>query len=263
MNFEFQNVSFCYEGQDRNALQDININIPYGQRLAVVGLNGAGKTTFIKLLCGLYRPSVGKIMVNGENMSYMNRKSVFKMFSPVFQNVEIYPFSVLHNVTMGSSKDESVAKVHECLKKSGLYEKVQSLKYKEQTQVLKVLDGEGVDFSGGEKQKLVLARALYKDAPVVILDEPTAALDPLAEEQLYENFDKLIGQKTGIYISHRLSSTKFCDVIAVFKDGRIVEYGTHDELIKLKGEYFIMFETQAEYYKDIEGDENAADNKSF
>ncbi len=256
-DFAYEEVSFCYEGQTKNALDKINITIPYGQRLAVVGLNGAGKTTFIKLLCGLYEPSEGKILMNGKDTRSEGKTSRFSRFSAVFQNVEMYPFSIAENISMQPLKETDLEKVKECLKKCGLYEKVQGLKKKEHTQMLKVLDSEGIDFSGGEKQKLALARALYKDAPVIILDEPTAALDPLAEERLYKAFDELIGDKTGIYISHRLSSTRFCDKIAMFKEGRIVEYGTHEELIALKGEYYSIYETQAQYYKEEEekGDE--------
>lgn len=256
LNIEFQDVSFCYEGQVKNALENVSISIPYGQRLAIVGLNGAGKTTFIKLLCGLYRPSAGQILVNDEATSTIDKTKLFSMFSPVFQNIEVYPLSVAENVSMTLSENTDLSRVCECLKRCGLYDKVQKLRYKEQTQVLKVLDSEGVDFSGGEKQKLAFARALYKDTPIIMLDEPTAALDPLAEEQLYKDFDKLIGEKTGIYISHRLSSTRFCDVIAMFKDGKIVEYGTHDELMALKGEYYTIYEAQAQYYKDAEVAEN-------
>ncbi len=255
--FVYEDVSFRYEGQIKKALERINITIPYGQRLAVVGLNGAGKTTFIKLLCGLYEPSEGKILMNGKDLRLEDKNDRFSQFSAVFQNVEMYPFSIAENISMQRLEDTDLGKVEECLKKCGLYEKVQGLKKKEHTQMLKILDSEGIDFSGGEKQKLALARALYKDAPVIILDEPTAALDPLAEERLYRAFDELIGDKTGIYISHRLSSTRFCDKIAMFKDGRIVEYGTHDELIALKGEYYSIYETQAQYYKEQEekGDE--------
>lgn len=253
-DFEFQNVSFCYQGQTKNALDEVSLSIPYGQRLAVVGLNGAGKTTFIKLLCGLYDPTVGSIMMNGKDMKSLDKAGLFSCFSAVFQNVEMYPFSIAENISMKLLEDTDMDKVNECLKKCELYDKVQGLKYKEKTQVLKVLDSEGVDFSGGEKQKLALARALYKDSPVIILDEPTAALDPLAEERLYRTFDELIGNKTGIYISHRLSSTRFCDKIAMFKDGRLVEYGTHDELMACRGEYYSIYETQARYYKDGEGE---------
>lgn len=251
-NLTFEDVSFCYEGQTQNALSGVNISIPYGQRLAVVGLNGAGKTTFIKLLCGFYEPLTGRMLKDGKNLQSEDKGRRFSLFSAVFQNVELYPFSIAENISMKLLEDTDLKKVEECLKKCGLYEKVQGLKKKERTQMLKYLDSDGIDISGGEKQKLALARALYKDAPVIILDEPTAALDPLAEERLYKDFDKLIGNKTGIYISHRLSSTRFCDKIAMFKEGRIVEYGTHDELIALKGEYYSIYEAQAQYYKEEE-----------
>lgn len=252
----FQDVFFRYVGQSKNVLENINISIPRGQRLAIVGLNGAGKTTFIKLLCGLYQTTAGKIMINGIETVSIEKNRQFRMFSTVFQNVELYPFSIAQNVSMQLSEDTDLERVDDCLRKCGIYAKIKDFKYKEQTQVLKVLDDEGVDFSGGEKQKLALARALYKDAPVIILDEPTAALDPLAEEQMYKDFDKIIGDKTGIYISHRLSSTRFCDVIAMFKEGRIVEYGTHEKLMALKGEYYTIYEAQAQYYRDEEIVEN-------
>ena len=248
-NIAFSNVSFCYDGQTENTLKNVNIEIPYGQRLAVVGLNGAGKTTFIKLLCGLYDPSEGMILFNNTNSIDISNQERYSIFSPVFQNIEEYPFSIAENVSMQKKENTDMERVNECLRKCGLYEKIQTLKYKEHTQLLNVIDENGVELSGGEKQKLALARALYKNAPVVILDEPTSALDPLAEERLYKSFDDLIGNKTGIYISHRLSSTRFCDRIAMFKDGRIVEYGTHDELMALKGEYFEIYNSQAQYYK--------------
>lgn len=178
------------------------------------------------------------------------------MFSTMFQNVELYPFSVAQNISMQLTEDTDLEKVDDCLQKCGIYEKLKGFKYKEQTQVLKVLDDKGVDFSGGKKQKLALARVLYKDEPIIILDEPTAALDSLAEERLYKDFDKIIGDKTGIYISQRLSSTRLCDVIAMFKNGRIVEYGAHEELMALKGEYYTMYEAQAQYYRDEEIAEN-------
>ena len=246
----FSNVSFCYQGQDVNALDDINIDIPYGQRLAVVGLNGAGKTTFIKLLCGLYEPSQGGILLDGEDINRLSKPERFGLFSPVFQNVEVYPVTVAENVSMQDMSHTDGKRVVECLKKCGLYSKIKTLRFKEKTQLLNVIDEDGVNLSGGEKQKLALARALYKDAPVVILDEPTSALDPLAEERLFNSFNDLIGDKTGIYISHRLSSTRFCDKIAMFSNGRIVEYGTHDELMELKGEYYNIYESQAQYYKE-------------
>lgn len=255
-DLRFSDVSFCYQGQTKNALNNVNISIPYGQRLAVVGLNGAGKTTFIKLLCGLYEPSKGEIYIGDRKASEYSKQERYSLFSPVFQNVEEYPFSIAENVSMRLIEHTDVNKVNDCLKKCGLYEKIQGMKNKEHTQLLNVLDEEGLELSGGEKQKLALARALYKDSPVVILDEPTSALDPLAEERLYSSFDELIGKKTGIYISHRLSSTRFCDKIVLFHNGEIIEYGTHDELIAQQGEYYRIYESQAQYYRKGEGEED-------
>ena len=179
----------------------------------------------------------------------MEREDLFRYFSAVFQNVEEYPFTVEENVSMRRSEDTDEARVSECLERCGLMDKIEKLEYGRKTQVLKVLEEDGVDFSGGEKQKLALARALFKDAPVLILDEPTSALDPLAEERLYRNFNDWIGDKTGIFISHRLSSTRFCQKVALFEDSHLVEYGSHDELMKKKGKYYDLYETQAELYR--------------
>ncbi len=255
-DFEFQDVTFCYEGQEKNALEHVSLSIPYGQRLAIVGLNGAGKTTVIKLLSGFYKPTSGKITINGKDCETMEREDLFRYFSAVFQNVEEYPFTVEENVSMRRSEDTDEARVSECLERCGLMDKIEKLENGRKTQVLKVLEEDGVDFSGGEKQKLALARALYKDAPVLILDEPTSALDPLAEERLYRNFNDWIGDKTGIFISHRLSSTRFCQKVALFEDSHLVEYGSHDELMKKKGKYYDLYETQAELYrKETSGNE--------
>ena len=248
-DFEFQDVTFCYEGQEKNALEHVSLSIPYGQRLAIVGLNGAGKTTLIKLLSGFYKPTSGKVTINGKDCETMEREDLFRYFSAVFQNVEEYPFTVEENISMRRSEDTDEARVSECLERCGLMDKIEKLENGRKTQVLKVLEEDGVDFSGGEKQKLALARALYKDAPVLILDEPTSALDPLAEERLYRNFNDWIGDKTGIFISHRLSSTRFCQKVALFEDSHLVEYGTHDELMKKKGKYYDLYETQAELYR--------------
>lgn len=248
-DFEFQDVTFCYEGQEKNALEHVSLSIPYGQRLAIVGLNGAGKTTMIKLLSGFYKPTAGKVTINGKDCASMEREDLFRYFSAVFQNVEEYPFTVEENVSMRRSEDTDEARVIECLERCGLSEKIGKLENGSKTQVLKVLEEDGVDFSGGEKQKLALARALYKDAPVLILDEPTSALDPLAEERLYRNFNDWIGDKTGIFISHRLSSTRFCQKVALFEDSHLVEYGSHDELMEKKGKYYNLYETQAELYR--------------
>ena len=253
--FEFEDVTFCYEGQSKNALEHISVKIPYGQRLAIVGLNGAGKTIFIKLLAGFYKPTEGRIKLNGRDTSEMIREDLFRYFSAVFQNVEEYPFTVAENVSMKRYTDTDDKKVLECIDRCGLSERIEKLDSGIKSQVLKVIDKEGVDFSGGEKQKLALARALYKDAPVIILDEPTSALDPLAEERLYKSFNDLIGERTGMFISHRLSSTKFCDVVAMFEDSHLVEYGSHEELMAKKGKYYELYETQAQIYREEKNDE--------
>ncbi|MCR5619018.1 MAG: ABC transporter ATP-binding protein/permease [Lachnospiraceae bacterium] len=254
-SFEFSDVTFCYEGQSKAALEHVSIKIPYGQRLAIVGLNGAGKTTFIKQLAGFYKPTGGTIRLNGRDTSEMDREDLFRYFSAVFQNVEEYPFTVAENVSMKRYEDTDKKRILECIERCGLTERIGKLDAGIKNQVLKVIENDGADFSGGEKQKLALARALYKDAPVIILDEPTSALDPLAEERLYTSFNDLIGDRTGIFISHRLSSTKFCDKVAMFEDSHLVEYGSHEELMAKKGKYYELYETQAQFYREEKKDE--------
>ena len=251
IQFEFVDVSFCYDGQDVYALQNVNLKIEAGKRLAIVGINGAGKTTLIKLLCRLYEPTKGVILLNGVNINEFERKEYFEIFSPVFQNVEVYALTIAENISMKFEFDNLLVK--DVIKKVDMESKIRSLEKQDNTQLLKLLYEDGVDLSGGEKQKLALARALYKDAPFVILDEPTSALDPIAENNLYQNFDNLIGDKTAIYISHRLSSTRFCHKIALFDKGVLVEYGSHDELIYKGGAYFDLYNVQAQYYKESEG----------
>lgn len=246
--FEFQNVSFKYPASEKYAVKNLSIKVRGGERLAVVGLNGAGKSTFIKLLLRLYVPTEGKILMNGIDIQRFNREAYYSRFAPLFQEVRLFAFTMTENVSMKTEKDTDKKKAERNLADAGLGEKVQSLAAGVDTQLLKVIYDDGIDLSGGEKQKLALARALYKDAPVVILDEPTSALDALAESKLYHDFDKLIGGKTAIYISHRLSSTQFCNNVALFKDGQVVEYGTHKSLLKEDGEYAKLFKVQAQYY---------------
>ncbi|MGN0140729.1 MAG: ABC transporter ATP-binding protein [Roseburia sp.] len=255
--FTFRNVSFRYPKSEKYALKDLNLTVKAGERLAVVGLNGAGKSTFIKLLLRLYEPTEGEILLNGVNVREYNKHAYYKLFAPVFQTVELFAFPLAENVSMQAPDRTEAERAENCLKDAGLAEKLKELPQGVHTEILKVIHDDGVDFSGGEKQKLALARALYKDAPVVILDEPTAALDALAESRLYEDFDKLIGGKTAVYISHRLSSTQFCSHVAMFMDGRLVEYGTHKSLLEQDGEYAKMFRIQAQYY--VEGSEVEAD----
>lgn len=248
--FTFENVSFTYPKSEIYALKNMNLTLKSGERLAVVGLNGAGKSTFIKLLLRLYEPKEGRILLNGVDVRRYDKVEYYKLFSPIFQDVELFAFPMSENVSMSSPGNTDVDKADKCLRLAGLSDKLDELKKGVNTELLKVIYDDGIDLSGGEKQKLALARALYKDAPVVVLDEPTAALDALAEYKLYQDFDKLIGGKTAVYISHRLSSTRFCNAIAMFKNGELIQYGTHDELLNKGGAYSEMFKIQAQYYID-------------
>jgi ABC-type multidrug transport system fused ATPase/permease subunit len=251
--FTFDNVWFKYPNAEKYALEDLNLTVKAGKKLAIVGLNGAGKTTFIKLLLRLYEPTKGRILLNGTDISAYDRTEYFRLFSPVFQEICLFAFPLSMNVSMKASSDSNKELSIKCLEDAGFGEKTKELPKGIDTEVLKIVDDEGVDFSGGEKQKIALARALYKNAPVIVLDEPTAALDALAEAKLYKDFDSLVSGKTAIYISHRLSSTRFCDNVAMFKDARLVEYGTHDSLLKAGGAYSEMFNVQAQYYVEEGG----------
>lgn len=255
--FRFENVSFSYPGSRQYALKDLNITLKAGKRLAVVGLNGAGKTTFINLLCRLYEPTEGTIYMNGQDIAQYDIEEYFALIAPVFQNVQCFALPLAENVSMTLPEETDKERASLCMENAGLGEKLKTLQHGADTELLKFLREDGIELSGGEKQKMALARALYKDAPVVVLDEPTAALDALAEYKTYMDFDKLIGGKTAVYISHRLSSTRFCHNVAMFESGRMVEYGTHEELLKAGGAYAKMFEVQAQYYKEGEVAANA------
>lgn len=248
--FVFENVSFSYPGTDSFALENLNLTLHAGKRLAVVGLNGAGKTTFIKLLLRIYDVTRGKILLNGVDIREYDKKEYYKLFSPVFQNVEIFAFPISENISMNKPENTDIELTKECIERAGLGDKIKKYPKGLDTQLLKVLYEDGIDLSGGEKQKLALARALYKNAPVIVLDEPTAAMDALSENRLYMDFDKLIAGKTSVYISHRLSSTRFCDAVAMFEGGRMTEYGTHENLMELDGSYAKMFHVQAQYYTE-------------
>ncbi|EHK2345351.1 ABC transporter ATP-binding protein [Clostridium perfringens] len=250
---EFKNVSFKYPKTDKYIYKNLSLKIKKGQRLAIVGINGAGKTTFVKLLCRLYEPTSGEILINGVNIKSFSKEEYYKILSVVFQDIKTFAFTVAENVSLENLEDVDREKVLHCIEKAGVGDKINSLQKGIDTSLLKILDGEGVELSGGENQKLALARALYKNGKIVILDEPTSALDAVAEYNIYKGFDELIGDKTAIYISHRLASTKFCDVIAFFENGEIVEYGTHEELLKKNGKYSDMFNIQAQYYKEESG----------
>ncbi|EOU1130433.1 ATP-binding cassette domain-containing protein [Clostridium perfringens] len=250
---EFKNVSFKYPKTDKYIYKNLSLKIKKGQRLAIVGINGAGKTTFVKLLCRLYEPTSGEILINGVNIQSFSKEEYYKILSVVFQDIKTFAFTVAENVSLENLEDVDREKVLHCIEKAGVGDKINSLQKGIDTSLLKILDGEGIELSGGENQKLALARALYKNGKIVILDEPTSALDAVAEYNIYKGFDELIGDKTAIYISHRLASTKFCDVIAFFENGEIVEYGTHEELLKKNGKYSDMFNIQAQYYKEESG----------
>ncbi len=250
--FEFRNVSFRYQGQEEYALKNLNLTLSAGHRLAVVGLNGAGKTTFIKLLLRLYDVTEGEILCNGIDIREFDRNEYFGLFAPAFQEVEVFAFPLSENISMTTSDLTDKAKAEEYIRAAGMGDKLDKLPDGMDTELLKVLYDDGVDLSGGEKQKLALARALYKGAPVVVLDEPTAALDALAEYRLYQSFNGMIGDRSAVYISHRLSSTRFCDSIAMFVKGEMVEHGTHEELLSKGGAYSEMFRVQAQYYIEDE-----------
>ncbi|XZM34362.1 ABC transporter ATP-binding protein [Clostridium perfringens] len=250
---EFKNVSFKYPKTDKYIYKNLSLKIKKGQRLAIVGINGAGKTTFVKLLCRLYEPTSGEILINGVNIKDFSKEEYYKILSVVFQDIKTFAFTVAENISLENLEEVDREKVLHCIEKAGVGDKINSLQKGIDTSLLKILDGEGVELSGGENQKLALARALYKNGKIVILDEPTSALDAVAEYNIYKGFDELIGDKTAIYISHRLASTKFCDVIAFFENGEIVEYGTHEELLKKNGKYSDMFNIQAQYYKEESG----------
>ena len=248
--FTFENVSFRYPESERYALKNLNLTLAPGERLAVVGLNGAGKSTFIKLLCGLYMPTEGRILINGVDIRCYDKREYYELFAPVFQNVELFAFPMDENVSMRVAEETDTALAEQHLRAAGLGEKIDSLPKGVRTDLLKIISEDGVELSGGESQKLALARALYKNAPIVVLDEPTSALDALAEYRMYQNFDSMIGKKTAVYISHRLSSTRFCDHVAMFADGELKEYGTHESLLKAGGAYREMFDVQAQYYRE-------------
>lgn len=215
--------------------------------MSIVGMNGAGKTTFVKLLCRFYVPTEGDIFINGVPICKIPFDEYQKLLSVVFQDFKLFAFSVSENIQMDTTGDSK--RVEEVIRGSGLEDKISSLPHGRETYVYKQFDLDGIEFSGGEGQKLAIARALYKDAPIVILDEPTSALDPIAEYDVYKRFHHLSEGRTSLYISHRLSSTRFTDKIAVFEDGRIKEYGSHDDLMKISdGIYRKMFDTQAQYY---------------
>lgn len=247
LEIEFRNVSFHYPSTDKIILSNISIKIKPHETLTIVGLNGAGKTTFVKLLCRLYEPTEGEILINGVNIASIPYDKYYKLLSVVFQDFKLFPFTVRENIQLKTAGDAE--RLNESIKESGLLSKIDSLPDGVNTMVFKEFDENGIEFSGGEGQKMAIARAIYKNAPIIILDEPTSALDPIAEYDIYQHFNSLSKGKSTIYISHRLSSSRFTDNVAVFADGVLAEYGNHNELMKIEnGIYRDMFNTQAQYY---------------
>ncbi len=245
---EFKNVTFCYPGSNEPALKDFSMKLKIGEKLAVVGMNGSGKTTMIKLLCRLYDPDKGEILLNGVDIRKFKTDEYRKLFSVVFQDYTLFPFQLAQNVATDTEYNSELVK--KCLVDAGFGERINNGGMGMETCLYKDYDDNGIEISGGEAQKIAIARAMYKNSPFVLLDEPTAALDPLAEYEIYTNFDKIIGTKTAIYISHRLSSCQFCEKIAVFHKGSLVQYGNHKELLEDKnGKYYEMWNAQAQYYQ--------------
>ncbi len=248
-SIEFSNVFFTYPASDTETIRNMSFKVNKDENIAIVGENGAGKTTAIKLLCGLYYPSEGDILINGRSSREFSSDSYFDLFSAVFQDYCFMPMTIAENITAEQSYDKE--RLFAAFDKAGITDKINSLSEKENTLMVKDVYKNAADFSGGEKQKLLLAKAVYKNAPVLILDEPTAALDPISENELYLKYNELTEDKISFFISHRLSSTRFCDRILFIKDGAVAESGTHEELMAKKGAYYRMYQTQSMYYREM------------
>ena len=244
-----EGVSYRYPGAEKDPIHKLDLTVRPGENLAIVGLNGAGKTTLVKLLCGFLDPTEGRVLLNGQDIRPYNRRDYYKLFAAVFQDFSVLSATVAENVAQCRTGIDE-ARVWHCLDEAGLTEKVQSLPKQLETQIGREVYEDGIELSGGQTQRLMLARALYKDAPVLVLDEPTAALDPIAENDIYQKYNEMTAGKTSLFISHRLASTRFCDRILYLKDGRVAEEGTHEELLKRGGGYADLFEVQSQYYRE-------------
>lgn len=248
---EFKNVSFKYPGTENYALKNFSMTLKIGEKLAIVGMNGSGKTTMIKLLCRLYDPDEGEILLNGVDIRKFRQDEYSRLFSVVFQDYQLFSFMLAENVAVSKSFDSG--KVEKCLRQAGFDDRLDKLEDGIRSFLYKDFEDNGIEISGGEAQKIAIARSVYKDAPFILMDEPTAALDPISEYEIYEGFDKIVGDKTAIYISHRLSSCRFCEKIAVFHEGCLIQTGSHEELLKdKKGKYYEMWNAQAKYYVTAE-----------
>lgn len=252
-DIELRNLYYKYPGADEYTIRGINLHIKKGEKLALVGVNGAGKTTLVKLICGLYTPTKGEIYINGKKSNSYNRDEYHELFSVVFQDIHLLPISIEETISSQLEDEIDGDKLDKVIKMSELEQKIRSLPKGKETLLVKSVYEDAIDLSGGETQKLMLARALYKDGPIIILDEPTAALDPIAENKIYEKYNQLTKKKTSIFISHRLSSTRFCHRIVFIQDGRIIEEGNHYDLMEKNGRYREMYDMQSHYYKDNPG----------
>ena len=250
VELELRNVSFTYAEAEAPTIQNVNLKIKAGERIALVGLNGAGKTTLVKLITGLLHPTEGEILINGVNAADFARDDYFKLFSVIFQDVHLLPISIAGNITLQTEEQYDSKRLETCLQQSGLADKIDRLPEGLNTLMVKNVNEEAVELSGGEMQKLLLARALYKEAPMLILDEPTAALDPIAENELYLQYRDMTQDRTSIFISHRFASTRFCDRIVLMEQGSILEEGTHEQLMGKGGRYAELFNVQSQYYQE-------------
>lgn len=252
-SIEFKNVGFQYEGAGRKVLDGLSFQIRPNEKIALVGMNGAGKTTIVKLLCGFYQATEGEILINGRNINAFRRADLYTLYSAVFQDICILPVTAGENIAFKKASEWEEGRLLQCLETAGIKNEILKEPKGLNAPMLKSIEPDGIMLSGGQQQKFLLARALYKDAPILILDEPTAALDPIAESEVYDGFHEVTQNKTAVYISHRLASTRFCDRILMLKDGKIIENGSHDELMARNGEYAYMYEIQSHYYKQEGG----------